>query len=135
MDFYNQLSPFYHLVYPDWEASIKRQAADLDAIIKEFFGDGTKRILDVTCGIGTQTLGLAQLGYDLTASDISGGAIERGSMSSYRLLICGKRMVITKKSLMLSLPAIILYLTCSRMKRYCWHFSKCMRVRGQGEGA
>jgi SAM-dependent methyltransferase len=77
MDFYNQLSAFYHLVYPDWEASIKRQAADLDAIIKEFFGDGTKRILDVTCGIGTQTLGLAQLGYDLTASDISGGAIER----------------------------------------------------------
>jgi len=76
-DFYNQLSPFYHLIFPDWEATIKKQAAALDAIIKEYFDGSTKHILDVSCGIGTQTLGLAQLGYDLTASDISGGAIER----------------------------------------------------------
>ena len=76
-DFYNQLSPFYHLIYPDWQASITRQAANLDAIIKEYFDDTIEQILDVTCGIGTQTLGLAELGYHLTASDISSGAIER----------------------------------------------------------
>jgi len=76
-DFYNQLSPFYHIIFPDWEASIKRQAAALDTIIGEFFGHGAKHILDIACGVGTQTIGLAQLGYDLTASDISDSAIER----------------------------------------------------------
>lgn len=77
VDFYNQLSPFYHLVYPDWEASIERQSSALDGIIKEFFGGDSRRILDVACGIGTQALGLARLGYELTGSDISGAAIER----------------------------------------------------------
>ncbi|MBO0455892.1 class I SAM-dependent methyltransferase [Enterococcus hulanensis] len=34
-------------------------------------------ILDCTCGIGTQTLGLAQLGYKITGSVISTGEIAR----------------------------------------------------------
>ncbi|MFC1975165.1 class I SAM-dependent DNA methyltransferase [Chloroflexota bacterium] len=77
LDFYNQLAPFYHLVYPDWEASIQQQASVLDGIIREFWGGEVKTILDITCGIGTQTLGLAQLGYHLTGSDFSENAIER----------------------------------------------------------
>jgi SAM-dependent methyltransferase len=77
IDFYNQLAPFYHLIYPDWEASIQRQASALDGILQEFWGDGVKTILDLTCGIGTQALGLAQLGYSLTGSDISEQAVER----------------------------------------------------------
>ncbi len=78
VDFYNQLTPFYHLLFPGgWQASIERQASVLDAIIKEFWGDGVETILDVACGIGTQTLGLAQLGYSITASDLSDGALER----------------------------------------------------------
>ena len=84
IDFYNQLSPFYHLIYPDWQASITRQAANLDSIIKEHFGDDRKKILDVTCGIGTQALGLAELGYHLIASDISSGAIERARAESVK---------------------------------------------------
>ena len=34
-------------------------------------------VLDAACGIGTQTIGLLQHGYRLTASDISHGAVER----------------------------------------------------------
>ena len=34
MDFYDQLSPFYHLIYEDWEASIARQAERLNCIIR-----------------------------------------------------------------------------------------------------
>jgi SAM-dependent methyltransferase len=34
-------------------------------------------ILDAACGIGTQTLGLLEEGYQVTASDISAGALER----------------------------------------------------------
>ncbi|MEE1123297.1 MAG: class I SAM-dependent methyltransferase, partial [Acinetobacter pseudolwoffii] len=33
------------------------------------------RILDCACGIGTQAIGLANLGYSVTASDISSGAL------------------------------------------------------------
>lgn len=76
-DFYEQLTPFYHLVYPDWEASIIRQSVDLDSIIKEGWGDSVKSVLDVACGIGTQSLGLASLGYAVTASDLSSSEIER----------------------------------------------------------
>ena len=77
IDFYNQLTPFYHLIYPDWEASIQQQAADLDGIVQEFWGGGVKTILDVACGIGTQALGLAGLGYRLIGSDLSEGAVGR----------------------------------------------------------
>ena len=64
--FYEGLAPLYHLIYPDWEQSVQRQARDLDALIREVWGDGTRRVLDVSCGIGTQALGLARLGYDVT---------------------------------------------------------------------
>jgi len=75
-DFYDPMAPFYHLVHGDWEASIARQSAALDRIIKDAWG-GAGSVLDVTCGIGTQALGLAQLGYDVTASDLSAGSVER----------------------------------------------------------
>jgi SAM-dependent methyltransferase len=75
--FYDQLAPFYHLIYQDWDASIARQAAALDGIIKEHWGGGVTTVLDVACGVGTQALGLASLGYAVTASDLSLGEVER----------------------------------------------------------
>jgi len=75
--FYDELAPFYHLIFPDWEASIRRQAEALDQVIRERWGDGRLSILDVACGIGTQALGLAALGHRVTASDVSAGAVER----------------------------------------------------------
>ena len=75
--FYDELAPFYHLIFPDWEASIRRQAEALDRVIRERWGDGRLSVLDVACGIGTQALGLAALGHRVTASDISAGAVER----------------------------------------------------------
>lgn len=62
-DFYDQLTPSYHLIYPDWNASIEWQAAALDDIIQEFWPAGVTTILDAACGIGTQAIGLAQRGY------------------------------------------------------------------------
>jgi SAM-dependent methyltransferase len=87
IDFYNQLTPFYHLIYPDWEASIQQQAADLDSIIQEFWGGGVKTILDVACGIGTQALGLAGLGYRLIGSDFSENTIERAKKEAAARLL------------------------------------------------
>ncbi len=76
-DFYDRLAPFYHLIYPNWEASIQRQAAALDHIIKNKWGQHLQTVLDVACGIGTQTLGLAARGYTVTASDLSPAEIAR----------------------------------------------------------
>ncbi len=76
-NFYDELSPFYHLIYPDWEASIERQAAQIDDIIRTHWPEAGNRLLDVACGIGTQCLGLARHGWSVTASDLSGKAIER----------------------------------------------------------
>ncbi|HEX5869974.1 MAG TPA: class I SAM-dependent methyltransferase [Longimicrobium sp.] len=77
-DFYDALAPFYHLIFPDWEASVARQAAALDGVIRAEAAAGAERtVLDVACGIGTQALGMAALGYDVTASDLSPGAVSR----------------------------------------------------------
>lgn len=75
--FYDRLAPYYHLIFADWETSIARQARILDQLIAQEWGPGACSVLDVSCGIGTQALGLVQRGYSITASDRSPGAIER----------------------------------------------------------
>ena len=76
--FYDGLAPLYQLIYPDWHKSIAWQASVLDAVIRETWGrDVVADVLDVACGIGTQSLGLAKLGYQVTASDLSPDAVER----------------------------------------------------------
>jgi SAM-dependent methyltransferase len=82
--FYDSLAPLYHLVYPDWEHSLESQSAALAAIIRERWGESIRTILDVSCGIGTQAIGLARLGYDVTGSDLSPRAIERAVAESRR---------------------------------------------------
>ena len=74
---YDQIASLYHLVYEDWQLAMERQAASLDQLIREQLGVEKCRVLDVSCGIGTQSLGLAALGYEVTASDLSSGAVER----------------------------------------------------------
>ena len=75
-DFYDGLAPDYHLVYEDWAASSHLQAAALDRIIREHRPTATE-VLDCSCGIGTQALGLARLGYRVVGTDISERSLER----------------------------------------------------------
>jgi SAM-dependent methyltransferase len=74
--FYDQLAPLYKYLYQDWETSLVNQAAILDQVIKEYFDTDIKTIRDVACGIGTQSLGLGELGYQVIGSDISEDAIQ-----------------------------------------------------------
>ncbi|HKW18614.1 MAG TPA: class I SAM-dependent methyltransferase [Terriglobales bacterium] len=75
---YDELAEHYHLIFENWEASIERQAMVLGAICDKQFGlKKPARILDCACGIGTQALGLAKLGFQVTGCDISPAAIER----------------------------------------------------------
>jgi len=69
--FYDNLADQYDKLFLDWQAATHEQAAILQRI---FSGSGfshAARILDCSCGIGTQAIGLARLGYHVTASDIS----------------------------------------------------------------
>src|SRR5580704_2174695 len=76
--FYDRLASNYHLIFEDWDASMKRQAVALGAILERECGAPTAlRILDCACGIGTQTLGLASLGFTVTACDLSPASVER----------------------------------------------------------
>lgn len=75
--FYDQLAPYYKYIYPDWDASVTRQAKILDEVISEYAQTPVKTILDASCGIGTQSIGLARLGYQISASDLSAGEIEK----------------------------------------------------------
>jgi SAM-dependent methyltransferase len=91
--FYDQLAPYYTYLYADWETSVKRQAAALAGIVREFFGPEVRRILDAACGIGTQSIGLAELGYTVIASDISSVEVARArSLAHQRRLTIDFRM-------------------------------------------
>ena len=80
--FYDDLTPYYHWIYQDWDASVERQADVLDAVIREYFGGQVHSILDAACGIGTQAIGLAARGYAVSASDISAGELERARVQA-----------------------------------------------------
>ena len=76
--FYDDLADYYDLVYHDWEASMVRQGRVLaDLLRTEGPSEGTFRVLDAAAGIGTQALPLAALGFQVTARDLSPGAIAR----------------------------------------------------------
>ncbi len=77
-DFYNSLADDYHLIFPDWNVSIERQARVLSNILSsELPSHSPLRIFDCACGIGTQALGLAALGHRMVASDLSESAVLR----------------------------------------------------------
>src|SRR5260370_35339019 len=80
--FYDELASNYHLIFEDWEASIKRQAAVLGSILERELSSTKLRILDCACGIGTQKLGLASCGYRVTACDFSSAAVKRMFMDA-----------------------------------------------------
>ena len=69
--FYNNLAPQYDKLFRDWQAATSEQAVILNGIFADNGFDKTARVLDWACGIGTQAIGLAAIGYDVTASDIS----------------------------------------------------------------
>jgi SAM-dependent methyltransferase len=75
--FYDALADDYRLIYADWDASVHRQARALDQVIAQYFGGRPKRVLDAACGIGTQAIGLASLGYEVCASDLSSAELAK----------------------------------------------------------
>src|ERR671914_170777 len=75
--FYDELAESYHLIFADWQGSMRRQAAALDRLIQAQLGAGPHAILDCACGIGTQAIGLSLLGHTVHATDLSPNAVAR----------------------------------------------------------
>ncbi len=75
--FYDDLAADYHHVYENWESAIERQSYVLDRLIQCESSANASLVLDCSCGIGTQAIGLAQRGYKVFASDLSPKAIAR----------------------------------------------------------
>lgn len=69
--FYDSLAPQYDKLFMDWNGTTHEQAVILDRIFRNNGFDQSASVLDCACGIGTQSIGLAALGYCMTASDIS----------------------------------------------------------------
>ena len=74
--FYDSMASQYDKFYLDWQTAVQKEAVFLSEIFKRNGFDSSARILDCACGIGTQAIGLASLGYSVTASDLSAGEIE-----------------------------------------------------------
>lgn len=83
-NYYNSLAPYYKFIYQNWDVSVQRQAEELDGVIRDFIGEKPKIVLDVACGIGTQSIGLAHLGYQVTSSDLSSAEVEQARKEALR---------------------------------------------------
>ena len=75
--FYDDMAEQYHFIFADWEKSVYRQADILAAMLEKLGEAAPKTVLDCTCGIGTQAIGLAMKGYTVRATDLSPREIER----------------------------------------------------------
>ncbi len=73
--FYDNMATQYDKLFQDWHATTREQAVILNRIFVDNGFGRTAQILDCACGIGTQAIGLAALGYHVTASDISDGEL------------------------------------------------------------
>ncbi len=75
--FYDDLADSYHLMFENWGHSVARQAAIIGPLLEQYTGKSSAYVLDCACGIGTQTIGLAQRGHMLVGSDLSRSAVAR----------------------------------------------------------
>ena len=87
--FYDEMATQYHKLFLDWDQTTQEQAVFLDGLFRKKGFETSAQILDCACGIGTQAIGLARMGYNVTASDISYGELkeakERAQKSNVNL--------------------------------------------------
>jgi glycine/sarcosine N-methyltransferase len=83
-EFYDRLADDYHLIFGSWDEAVKWQGEVLDMLLRSETGRGSLSILDCSCGIGTQAVGLALLGHRLTATDLSSRSVQRAKEEAER---------------------------------------------------
>lgn len=73
-DFYDAIAEYYPLFYKDWSVQLEREGLSLRSIFRK---RGVQRVLDAACGVGTQAVPLAELGYEVVAVDPSSGMLDK----------------------------------------------------------
>jgi glycine/sarcosine N-methyltransferase len=81
--FYDELAADYHLIFADWDAAIAWEADIITGLMRDL-GVTAGAVLDASCGIGTQAIGLAQAGFAVTATDISPVSVARCAREAAR---------------------------------------------------
>lgn len=76
-DFYNGLAGDYHLLFQDWWEAALWHGEIIGRLLLTLEVPPGGRLLDSTCGIGTQALPLALRGYQVFGTDLSRAAIDR----------------------------------------------------------
>ena len=82
--FYDNMASHYDKLFADWQATTREQAVILDKLFCDYGFDSSAHILDCACGIGTQSIGLAAMGYDVTGSDLSVPALMEAKVRAAR---------------------------------------------------
>ena len=81
---FDLFAPDYDLLLRNWENDLLEQGRVLDHFFKNYGQRPINTVLDCFCGIGTQCIGLAKLGYKVTGTDISGKSIARAMREAQR---------------------------------------------------
>ena len=102
--FYDAWSADYDAAFADWAASVRVQGAVLAAALEDRGIGRGARVLDCTCGIGTQAIGLALAGHEVRGSDISAAEVERARTEAVKFETTAEFVVADLLDLHGSLP-------------------------------
>ena len=100
--FYDAVADQYHLFFRDWAATVDREGMTLRRLFKD---RDVARVLDASCGTGTQAIALAKLGFEVTAADPSQNMLLKAMEHAHDYGVANK-MVITRASF-LELPQVV----------------------------
>lgn len=101
-DFYDAIAEYYPYFYRDWETQLEREGLGLRAI---FRNKGIQRVLDASCGAGTQSIPLARLGFEVIAVDPSPGMLHKAAEIAEQYGVADKINFIQGD--FLSLPSLV----------------------------
>lgn len=81
-NFYDDLSCDYHLMFENWDTTIIDEGKTIASLLGS--SCSSYKILDCSCGIGTQLIALKELGYHVEGSDISRNEVMRALQEAKR---------------------------------------------------
>jgi glycine/sarcosine N-methyltransferase len=80
--FYDAIADHYHLFFRDWQAVMQREGSALRRVFRAANSGEISKVLDASCGTGTQAISLAALGYEVTAADASQAMLQKAQANA-----------------------------------------------------
>lgn len=102
--FYEALANDYHLIFQDWQTTVLQQGKVLHGLIQQQVQRFPLKVLDCSCGIGTQAIGLAQQGYTVHGTDLSPASVERAKALAEQMGVSASFAAADMRSLAQSVP-------------------------------